>query len=80
LTCIIAANRARLGHVDDANAALDRVRDEREHADATADIGEMLSCHQVGHYGYTGTAHLRLGQRDALKGLHRRSWPSRSRP
>jgi hypothetical protein len=62
LTCIIAANRARLGHIDDANAALNRVRDEQEHADAATDIGEKISCHYVRQYGFTGAAHLRLDQ------------------
>jgi hypothetical protein len=62
LTCQIAANRARLGHIDDANAALNRVRDERERADTAADLGELFSCHQVRQYGFTGTMHLRLDQ------------------
>jgi len=62
LTCQIAADRARLGHVDDANAALNRIRDEREHADTAADVGQSFSCHQVRQYGFTGAAHLRLGR------------------
>jgi hypothetical protein len=40
LTGIIAVNRARLGHIDDANAALNRIRDQREHADVATDIGK----------------------------------------
>jgi hypothetical protein len=71
LTCQIAADRARLGHVDDASAALDRIRDRREHADTAADLGEMFSCHLVRQYGFTGAAHLRLGQpADALSDLN----------